>query len=50
MRINIYAHLVIIEILDDIYARAQTWSTVEYYVWYTGYVLEYSCLVTYPVA
>jgi hypothetical protein len=21
-----------------------------YYVWYTGYVLEYSCLVTYPVA
>ena len=31
MRINIYAHLIIIEILDDIYARAQTWSTVEYY-------------------
>ena len=30
MRINIYAHLIIIEILDDIYARAQTWSTVEY--------------------
>jgi hypothetical protein len=24
MRINIYAHLIIIEILDDIYARAQT--------------------------
>jgi hypothetical protein len=30
MRINIYAHLIIIEILDEIYARAQTWSTVEY--------------------
>ena len=30
MRINIYAHLIIIEILDDIYAREQTWSTVEY--------------------
>ena len=30
MRINIYAHLIIIEILDDIYARAQTWSSVEY--------------------
>ena len=29
MRINIYAHLIIIEILDDIYAREQTWSTVE---------------------
>jgi hypothetical protein len=34
MRINIYAHLIIIEILDDIYARAQTWSTVEYWVLY----------------
>ena len=32
MRINIYAHLIIIEILDEIYAREQTWSTVEYYV------------------
>ena len=31
MRINIYAHLIIIEILDDIYAREQTWSTVEYH-------------------
>ena len=30
MRINIYAHLIIIEILDDIYSREQTWSTVEY--------------------
>ena len=30
MRINIYAHLIIIEILDEIYAREQTWSTVEY--------------------
>ena len=30
MRINIYALLIIIEILDEIYARAQTWSTVEY--------------------
>ena len=30
MRINIYAHLIIIEILDEIYARAQTWSSVEY--------------------
>jgi hypothetical protein len=29
MRINIYAHLIIIEILDEIYARAQNWSTVE---------------------
>ena len=29
MRINIYAHLIIIEILDEIYARAKTWSTVE---------------------
>ena len=29
MRINIYAHLIIIEILDEIYAREQTWSTVE---------------------
>ena len=29
MRINIYAHLIIIEILDEIYARAQTWSSVE---------------------
>jgi hypothetical protein len=29
MRINIYALLIIIEILDEIYARAQTWSTVE---------------------
>ena len=32
MRINIYAHLIIIEILDDIYAREQTWSTVEYII------------------
>ena len=31
MRINIYAHLIIIEILDDIYAREQSWSSVEYY-------------------
>jgi hypothetical protein len=31
MRIKIYAHLIIIEILDEIYARAQNWSTVEYY-------------------
>jgi hypothetical protein len=30
MRINIYAYLIIIGILDEIYARAQTWSTVEY--------------------
>jgi hypothetical protein len=30
MRINIYAHLITIEILDEIYARAQNWSTVEY--------------------
>ena len=30
MRINIYAHLIIIEILNEIYARAQTWSSVEY--------------------
>ena len=30
MRMNIYAHLIIIEILDEVYARAQTWSTVEY--------------------
>jgi hypothetical protein len=30
MRINIYAHLIIIEILDEICARAQNWSTVEY--------------------
>ena len=30
MRINIYTHLIIIEILDEIYARAQYWSTVEY--------------------
>jgi hypothetical protein len=30
MRINIYAHLIIIEILDEIYARAQKWSSVEY--------------------
>ena len=30
MRINIYAHLIIIEILDDIYAREQSWSSVEY--------------------
>jgi hypothetical protein len=29
MRINIYALLIIIEILDEIYARAQNWSTVE---------------------
>ena len=26
MRINIYAHLIIIEIVDGIYARAQNWS------------------------
>jgi hypothetical protein len=31
MRINSYAHLIIIEILDEVYARAQNWSTVEYY-------------------
>ena len=37
MRIHIYAHLIIIEILDEIYARAQTWSSVEY--------PEYSSLV-----
>ena len=30
MRINIYAHLIIIEILDEIYARVQNWSSVEY--------------------
>ena len=30
MRINIHAHLIIIEIVDEIYARAQNWSTVEY--------------------
>ena len=30
MRINICAHLITIEILDEIYARAQNWSTVEY--------------------
>ena len=30
MRINIYAHLIIIEIVDEIYARAQIWSPVEY--------------------
>jgi hypothetical protein len=30
MRINIYAHFITIEILDEIYARAQNWSTVEY--------------------
>ena len=36
MRINIYAHLIIIEILDEIYARAQNWSTVEYHVLYLG--------------
>ena len=30
MRINIYAHLIIIEILDEIYARAKNWSSVEY--------------------
>jgi hypothetical protein len=29
MRINIYALLIIIEILDEIYARAQNWSSVE---------------------
>ena len=29
MRINIYAHLIIIEILDEIYKRAQTWSSVD---------------------
>ena len=29
MRINIYAHLIIIEILDEIYARAQIWPPVE---------------------
>jgi hypothetical protein len=28
--INIYANLIIIEILDEIYARAQNWSSVEY--------------------
>ena len=28
--VNIYAHLIIIEILDEIYARAQNWSSVEY--------------------
>ena len=38
MRINIYAHLIIIEILDDIYAREQTWSTVEYQ-WCTQYYI-----------
>jgi hypothetical protein len=27
MRINIYAPLIIIEILDEIYARAQNWSS-----------------------
>jgi hypothetical protein len=27
---KIYAHLIIIEILDEIYARAKTWSTEEY--------------------
>jgi hypothetical protein len=31
MRINIYAPLIIIEIVDEIYARAQNWSTVEYF-------------------
>ena len=30
MRINIYALLIIIEIVDEIYARAQNWFTVEY--------------------
>jgi hypothetical protein len=30
MRKNIYAHLIIIEILDEIYTRAQNWSSVEY--------------------
>jgi hypothetical protein len=30
MRINIYAHLIIIEILDETYARAQNWLSVEY--------------------
>jgi hypothetical protein len=32
MRKNIYAHLIVIEILDEIYARAQNWFTVEYYL------------------
>jgi hypothetical protein len=31
MRINIYAHVIFIEILDEMYARAQNWSSVEYY-------------------
>ena len=30
MRTNIYARLIIIEILDEIYTRAQNWSSVEY--------------------
>ena len=30
MRIKINTYLIIIEILDEIYARAQNWSTVEH--------------------
>jgi hypothetical protein len=41
MRINICALLVIIEILDEIYAREQTWSSVEY----SKYTLLYIRLV-----
>jgi hypothetical protein len=29
MRINVYAPLIVIEILDEIYVRAQNWSSVE---------------------
>ena len=50
MRINIYAHLIIIEILDEIYARAQNWSTVEYSIEYHDGVMNsciYSILLQY---
>ena len=56
MRINIYALLIIIEILDEIYARAQTWSTVEYSCVYTHvrfsntvYVAVYTRVRTLPL-
>ena len=38
MRINIYADLIIIEIVDEIYARAQIWSSVKY-------MQQYSCTI-----
>jgi hypothetical protein len=41
MRINIYAHLIIIVILDEIYVRAQNWLYTKFSILYTAVLQLY---------